>query len=100
MAGNAKSGRKGYGPEVNYFKELDKAIPEAVRACVSVIKDCQLNLLKENLKASDAKGYMDTIIRASQVLISKAPQRIAGTGEAGEIIIKQVTYGEGNNSTV
>ena len=95
QGGNKNSGRKGHGLEKAFWDKLDKALPTAVDACIEIIEGCQLNLINKNLTITESKGLQDTILKACQVLMSKAPQRIAGTGEDGAIVleIKDSQYG-------
>jgi len=72
-----RSGRKTVSKEKEFWKRLDAAIPEAVDFCVEVIKDTRFNLLRKDIGITERNQLYNIGLKASQILISKAPQRVA-----------------------
>ena len=75
-----KSGRKTARMETNYWKVLDAALPEAIGFCVEIMKQKQRELkLKKNknLKAYELAKIQGVGLKAANIIVSKAPQRIA-----------------------
>jgi len=63
-----RSGRKGLGEELAYFKKLDKSLPEIV--------DGLMEIFREGVKSED-RWKREMAIKAASILNSKAPQRVA-----------------------
>src|SRR3990167_3892645 len=97
-----KSGRKSLAWQKNFWDKLDVAIPDAITYCERLLKETSGNcefLIKQMggkekspiaVKAiqSELLAWKGLGLRAAQVLISKAPQRIEGGGGDGAIVLE------------
>ena len=88
MAGNKDSGRKGFGLEKNFWKTLDKALPSVVKFCKRLIDEAE-KVKKKSLL--ERKPYDENALKASKILMDKAPQRIAGA-DGGNLEINVVQF--------
>lgn len=96
-----RSGRKSHGVEKAYLDAIDRAIPQAVEFCELLIKEAieMRNCFpKDSKNPLEIKSYWDVFkikndlaVKAATTLIGKAPQRVEGGGDKGEILIKVVS---------
>lgn len=98
--GNRGGGRKTVRKEMAFFAMLDNALPKVVSYCHRLIEKAEKldamnvsdkNILEQKLHKVDVKDYHNLALKASQTLMSKAPQRIEGSGDKGEILVKNIT---------
>jgi hypothetical protein len=84
--GNKNSGRKPRSVEMSFFVKLDAALPKAVELCENLIDEYN-ELKKEDISKiedlAELKNYwtrlksaQDAALKATQIMFSKAPQRI------------------------
>lgn len=82
-----RSGRKTAREEKAFFAALDATLPKVVRFCSRLIDEAE-KYKDDNLL--NRKYHDEMALQAAKILISKAPERIQGTGENGEILIKNL----------
>lgn len=94
-----RSGRKTARQEMAFFNALDKVLPKVVDYCQEIIdkarrldkeKVLSKDILEQKLHKAEVKDYHNLALKASQTLMSKAPQRIEGSGDDGSILIKSI----------
>lgn len=94
-----RSGRKTARQEMAFFNALDKVLPKVVDYCESIIDKAKKldkedvskkNILEQKLHKETVKDYHNIAMKASQTLMSKAPQRIEGSSDDGAILIKSI----------
>lgn len=94
-----RSGRKTARQEMAFFDALDKALPKVVDYCQEIIDKARRldkeevlskDILEQKLHKAEVKDYHNLALKASQTLMSKAPQRIEGSGDDGAILIKSI----------
>lgn len=98
--GNKGGGRKPRSVEMNFFKQLDAALPKAIELCVKLIDDVKKfedtdvstfeNAFQLKAFLEERKESKQLAVKAAQIMMSKAPERVQGTGEDGAILIKRV----------
>ena len=88
--GNKNSGRHPASIEKKFWDKLDGALPKAIDFCLDVIQNTKLNLLNTNLKQREVIELQNVGLKAAQILMSKAPQRLEGGGNEGEFIFKVI----------
>ena len=94
-----RSGRQTLKKEMAFFTMLDNALPKVVSYCYKLIEKAERldevdisekNELEQKLHKADVKDYHSLALKASQTLMSKAPQRIQGSEDDGAILIKSI----------
>ncbi|MEK7124070.1 MAG: hypothetical protein AAB877_00070 [Patescibacteria group bacterium] len=96
MAGFGVKGNKGGGRhkvkiEAHFWKLLDEKLPKAVNYCARLIEEAEKN---KNKPLLERQSYDDNALRAAKILMSKAPQRLAGP-DGGELFpFENVTEGQ------
>jgi gluconate kinase len=81
--GNKGGGRHKVKLEFEYFKKLDKALPEVLDFLVDLVNDAK----KECGKQMKDKDKIEWGLKAAKIMNDKAPQRIQGVGDNGAIIV-------------
>lgn len=85
------NGRAPLGREKRMFELLDTVgIPLAIKHNIEILNGTHPSIKK--IKDGPAKLRLQT--DSSKILLSKAPNRIEGTGEGGEITLKFMQFGE------